>query len=332
MIRTITNHYLASAAMWAAPDDAGGAKPPKNGQQQTDSVETGSGQSGFSGSLSMDVDGDDIKVSDQESTTDHIEVGAGAENAEDDGPEDDKPKEPEAETEGEGDEDKPKEPEDGDDEDTTFLEVPDEFKADDPEVIAQFDKALKTEDGKLKMDALSAQWWANAQANPDGNGHLTDATYDYLDSLGIPREMVQAAEAGQQALSTQAVQNVYAAAGGKANYDAALGWAAKGDKPAYTEGQREAFNRAIDKGGETAKDAIDLLMSRYEKASGTTRTSPGKSAGEHGNAGGGKGPDKTETFKSRDEWLAARKDAGRDVNKQAAVSRRYRNSPDAGKW
>lgn len=328
MIRHHITTLLGSTALWAAPDDtnAGGKAP--LGQHKTSEVDT-SKSSGFSGTLEIGEHGNEMNVSETESTTDHIEVGNGTEA--------EKPV-PDA-----GDEDHPADKEDagedtdkeeaGDEEAPTVTgEVPDEFKADDPETVAAFDKALRNADGKLNMDALSAQWWANAQAHEKGEGALTQSTYDYLDSLGIPPEMVKAAEAGQQALNTQSVQSLYTAAGGKANYDTAIAWASKGDKPAYTPAQKDAFNRALDKGGETAKDAIDLLMSRHEKATSGKHTSPGKTAGEHANGGGSDEVHGADVFGSREEWIKARQEAGRDSTKQQAVSDKYRRSPNAGKW
>lgn len=321
MIRNHIAGLMASTAGIAFAAE-GQAKGPQ-GAHTTTEVDTGSGQSGFSGSISMDVDGDDVQVSDKESTVDHIEVGAGTADAAEDGPK------PDADdTEGPTDDDEKVE---GDEDDTPPAELP-EFKADDPEVIAVYDKTFKSADGKLNMEALSREWWGNAQAAEDGVGHLSEGAYAYLDHLGIPKEMVQSAEAGQQALNTQSTQVLYNRAGGKANLDAAIAWAANGDKPAYTDAQQAAFNAAIAAGGEKAQDAIDLLMSRHEKASGR-RTSPQKSAGEHGTQGqGSNGGSKADTFANRDEWITARKEAGRDVNKQAAVSRRFRNSPGAASW
>ncbi len=316
MIRSHLQSLLASTALWATPDDNKGPL----GHQTTDSVDT-TGGSGFSGSISMDVGGDDVTVSDVESTTDHVEVGNGAEPGDGE----------QASDEGDGDagEEANDEAEGGDDDAPIDVDVPDEFKADDPEVVAQFDKAFKDENGKLNLVALSTQWWANAQASEDGKGHLTPATYDYLDSLGIPPELVKQVEANQQAANATAAQNLYARAGGKANLDAAIAWAVKDGS--YNETQKAAFNRAIAAGGNTAEDAIDLLMSRHEKATKRNSTSPRKSAGEQASAGEASGAE-ADVFSTREEWLAARKEAGRDTTKQQAVSAKFRRSPNAGKW
>lgn len=316
MLRSHIAGLMASSAMiaFAPPDDRKGGI----GQHTTTEVDTTSDQTGFGGSISMDVDGDDVQISDTEgSHTDHIEVGEGAENAEQDGPEADAELDPDAPAEDAGDGEPP-------------VELP-EFKADDPEVVAVFDKTFRNAEGKLNMEALSSQWWGNAAAAEDGKGHLTEDTYAYLDSLGIPKDMVNQAEAGLQALNTQTTQALYSRAGGKANLDAAIAWAATGDKPAYTPAQQAAFNAAIDAGGEKAQDAIDLLMSRKEKAASRS-PSPRKTAGELASQGKGGADAKAETFETREDWLAARKEAGRDTNKQAAVSRKFRNSPNAAKW
>jgi hypothetical protein len=322
MIRHYNSILLASTAMSLAHF----ATEPKQplGTGHTDSIETG-GQSGFAGSISMDIGGEEptVKTSNEGEQSDHIEVGEGAEGAAEDGPAKDETTDDDA-----GGDDKADEPGDDTAEDGDLPELP-EFKADDPEVVKSYDEVFKT-DGKLKMEALSKQWWNNAASAEDGQGHLDEGTYAYLDSLGIPKEMVEAAEAGQAALNTQTNQALYARAGGKPNLDLALRWAANGDKPAYTPAQQKAFNAAIDKGGETAADAIDLLMSRYTKAA-NVRVSPNKSLGEHAHGGGGEGA-AGDVFKSKQEWLDARKDANGNMSKLAAVSAKYRRSPGAKNW
>lgn len=326
MIRNHIASLLASTAMYAAPDGNEGARP-KPGAHQTTEVDTGAEQ-GFSGSISMDIDGDTVNVNDSEGQrTDHLEVGNDAVN---DAPEtEDEPEVTDEQDKPDADEE---EGDKADEDDTPLPEVPAEFKADDPEVVAQFDAALKTPDGKLNMDALSNQWWANQAAAEDGAGHLTEATYEYLDHLGIPPEMVKAAEAGQQALNTQANQTLYARAGGKANLDAALKWGGpkeKGGLGGYTDAQQKAFNEALKAGGDKAADAIDLLMTRHAKAT-NTRVSPAASAADAATGGAaGKGGAKADVFTNRQEWLDARAAAGRDTNKQAAVSAKFRRSPAA---
>lgn len=316
MIRHYNTLLLASTAMSLAYFATEPRKP--LGNEQTDSIEVG-GQSGFAGSISMDIGGEEptVRTSTEGNQTDHIEVGEGAENAEADGPEADKVQEPDAE------EPEAEAPADEGD----LPELP-EFKADDAEVVKSYDEVFKA-DGKLKMEALSKQWWNNAQASEDGAGHLDEGTYAYLDSLGIPKEMVAAAEAGQVALNSQANQALYARAGGKPNLDLAIGWATK--TKGYDAAQQKAFNEAIDAGGVKATEAIDLLMSRYSKAS-NTRVSPNKSLGDDGHGAGGEGGPAGDVFKTKQEWLDARKEAGVNMSKQAAVSAKMRRSPGALGW
>lgn len=331
MIRTSLLPFLLSSAVFMAPPDDD--KPGQIGNGLTTSVDLG-GQSGFAGSISMDITGDDVRVSDEGQQTDHIEVGDGADATQQAKPEDNTTAaDDEAAGDGAGTEDDDGTTAEDTSDDADLPELP-EFKADDPETIKAYDGVFKT-DGKLRMDALSKQWWANAQAAENGVGHLDEGTYAYLDSLGIPKELVQQAEAGQQAINTQANQAIYARAGGKANLDLALKWGGpkeKGGLGGYTEEQRIAFNEALAAGGVKAAEAVDLLMSRYTKAS-SVRTSPNKTAadGGHGPGAGGEGAG-GDVFKSRDEWLAARKEAGGNMSKQAQVSAKFRRSPGALSW
>lgn len=99
------------------------------------------------------------------------------------------------------------------------------------------------------------------------HGKLGDEHYAELAKANISREMVDQYIAGH--VATQASYNdaLYTAAGGQAQYDAAIAWAAA-NLPAA---EAEAFDAVIETGNaEQAKLAVQGLMSRHVAAVGRT--------------------------------------------------------------
>ncbi len=203
--------------------------------------------------------------------------------------------------------------------------------------LEAFDAHFKRENGTLNMGALSQQWWDNYAKN-DGNGHLDDNTYAYLEQLGISKEDAQTFEAAQVALNEKNTGSLYDHVGGQQDFEAMVNWGRGDEKagvaPGYSKQQREAFNRALAQGGQLALDAVELLKQRFDAAgksnlSPSTTTTNTRTGGEN-HLGG----DDTSqgVYGSREEWVQARKDAGNDMNKQALVSAKFRRSPGAARW
>lgn len=159
-------------------------------------------------------------------------------------------------------------------------EAPDvgEFRADDPDVVALYDATYKTPDGALNMEALSGEWWSSAVQSEDGVfvGTLKDGTYAYLESLGIPKDVVKDYEKAMVAQAAHVRAEIVAKSGGKDTVEAALKWGREGG---YTPAQRERFNAAMRSSDlETVSDALDALVARYERsnprADGAKKTPP----------------------------------------------------------
>lgn len=316
-MKTLLTYGLSYPAMMAA---AGEGKP---GGATTVKVETSSvGTTG--GHIQMGVPGEDAEVKEgSETGKQSVEVGGNPDTVDGD-----------QKVEGDGeadDEEADKEAADAKDEDTEADDksLPD-FKADDAGVVKAYEGQYK-KDGMLDLSTLSTEWWSNRTSAGEGEpGHLNPGTYEYLKSLGIPEGMVKEVEAGQQALVSQSVNALYDRAGGKVNLETALKWATDKDAPAYTTEQRTAFNEAMDKGGVAANEAVDLLMSRHEKAD-RSRVNPRKTTTE---AAGGPGSKSGsgKVFADKEEWLAARKEARGNIRKLSEISKVFRRSPGAKDW
>ena len=90
-------------------------------------------------------------------------------------------------------------------------------------------------------------------------GKLGEQSYAELAARGLPREVVDAYVAGAQQQAQAAVQEIHAAAGGQAAYDAAVEWATHNMTPEAIT----AFNQALDQGGAAAEFAVKGLMSEF---------------------------------------------------------------------
>lgn len=242
----------------------------------------------------------------------------------DDDPEEKKPddgEKPKPDGEGEGDDDD----KDGDKPKPDGEALP-EFDAAKPEVVTAYDARFKSADKNLNLEAFSAEWWANNAAEKPG---LNEGTYAYLATLGVTKEAAQQIEAGLVSKQSEVTNALYTQAGGKDNLTAAIEWA-KADG-GYSPEQKARFNAAT--GGRdqvAASEAVDLLMVRFERAS-KSRVNPSKKPSEEGGGGGNRAKGHTDGFATKADWLAARKEAGKDINKQTAVSAKFRKS-DTSDW
>lgn len=110
----------------------------------------------------------------------------------------------------------------------------------------------------------------------ENNGALTDATKAALKAKGITEEMVNEHIANRQTAIAAYEKDLHAHVGGKENLDTLLDWAGKN----FTDAQVESFNKAMSnyKSPDGAKDALDLLIMKYERANGKQ----GKSVTSHG--------------------------------------------------
>ena len=73
---------------------------------------------------------------------------------------------------------------------------------------------------------------------------LSEKSYEELDALGLPKDLVDGYIAGQKALADNDVSEVQKVVGGQDNYAQLLDWSSKN----LTQSEKDAFNDTIDNG------------------------------------------------------------------------------------
>ena len=88
---------------------------------------------------------------------------------------------------------------------------------------------------------------------------LSEKSYEELDAMGLPRDLVDGYIAGQKALADNDVATIHNVVGGQDNYANLLDWSAKN----LSQSEKDAFNDTIDNGStEQVKQAVTGLMAR----------------------------------------------------------------------
>lgn len=201
---------------------------------------------------------------------------------------------------------------------------------DKPEVIAKYDAKFIT-DGALNMEALSENFWSNVKRDDKGQplAELPAGTMAYLKSKGLSDAMIRSGVEGQLALAEKTTTAIYTRAGGKDKLEAALKWAREGG---YDEAGRKRFNAILASNDQSAMaDAVDLLMTRHEKASGQPPAKPSPKPGKTTSNTTSTTATGVQGFATRDEWSAAFKEANDakdrkkldEVRRRLAVSKWY---------
>lgn len=112
----------------------------------------------------------------------------------------------------------------------------------------------------LDFNAFSAEY--------ENSGGLSEASYKKLADAGIPKEVVDAYIAGQEAQANLMVSEVHQAVGGTESYSQMIQWAAQNLSPS----EIDAYNAVASTGDiNVAKLAAEGLYRRYTEAVGTNR-------------------------------------------------------------
>lgn len=223
-----------------------------------------------------------------------------------------------------GDDDTATDAEDGDDDGDDEEGSDEDLGEFDPEDVTAWDAKYTKEDGNLNEEVLTAEW--------DGNdGSLNEETYKYLASKGISREFAKQVEAALKTQRDGAAEDtgkkvaeqdleLMTVAGGPDKLKEALEWGKGGG---YSEDARKAFSELMATDNLDAKrDAVELLMARYEKSKGKPKT-PKRDATKQG----GKPSRKTiQPFKSREDYYAALEAAGDNGEAIKGINRRWLHS------
>ena len=97
-------------------------------------------------------------------------------------------------------------------------------------------------------------------------GELAQESYDKLNKLGLPKDLVDSYIEGQKALTTNQTQAIYNEVGGQEKYGKVIEWATNN----LEQTEVEAFNSVMDKGNTAEmKLAIQGLNARYMKSEGS---------------------------------------------------------------
>lgn len=94
------------------------------------------------------------------------------------------------------------------------------------------------------------------------SGQLSEASYDELVSKGIPKSMVDAYVAGQQALVQKTTSELLKTVGGVESFNAMKAWAATN----LTESELTMFNSQVTAGATSASMALQWLQSKYQSS------------------------------------------------------------------
>jgi len=161
--------------------------------------------------------------------------------------------------------------------------LPEKFNS--PEDMARAYESLESQFTKKKQDAevgeetteatdaststLSVDNFAEYTDEFANTGDISEESRQSIESMGLPREMIDAYIEGQKAVIGNQFTAIYSEVGGEENYGAMLEWAGEN----LPEGEQDAFNDAV-LGGTSAQMmfAIKSLASRW--GGGEGKSSP----------------------------------------------------------
>ena len=131
-------------------------------------------------------------------------------------------------------------------------------KADEkPDQQTQEEAKKAVEAGGLDFNALEAEYL---------DGGLSDDSYSKLEAVGIPRDVVDAYIAGQEAVAAQIRDEVVSEVGGEEAYGEMIAWASQNLSPA----EIAAYDNAVDSGDmDVIKLAVEGLKARFERSVGS---------------------------------------------------------------
>jgi hypothetical protein len=126
-----------------------------------------------------------------------------------------------------------------------------------PELDERVEDAPKTESSKVDLTPFHNEWAEK--------GELAPESFDKLEQMGFPKDLVQQYITGFQATQAQEAQTIYAETGGQEGYKAMTEWAAQNLPPA----EIAAYDGLVTSGDiNSAKIAAKGLYAQYIAANG----------------------------------------------------------------
>lgn len=118
------------------------------------------------------------------------------------------------------------------------------------------------------------------------NGQLSEDSYQELQEKGIPKTFVDQYITGLKASAEKWTNSVYQMAGGEAEYDALISWAADN----LSDNEKEVYNQTLQSMDSSRMGMVlDALKARYEKTNGPIKRNALEPQTSHDNAYGTQG-------------------------------------------
>lgn len=213
----------------------------------------------------------------------------------------------------------------------TLEDLPD-YDAANEETVAAYKAQFTTEDGQLNLDRIGLEADRNLQR--DGKAELNPGTYAYLEALApgiITRSLID----GQLAMRENAAAHgetlrkaedakLFDVAGGPERLSAAKEWAKAGGMTEAQIARHEAALKSTNY--EDRAEAVELLMTRYDKANPKVEPRRDTPIRDATNGQGKPSTPSVQPFASKEEWRKARKESGgnmallREIDKRARAS------------
>lgn len=125
---------------------------------------------------------------------------------------------------------------------------------------APVEEQPQTQDEVEKATGLKLDDYYNEYAE---NGNLTDESFNKLNDMGLPRDLVESYMRGQQAITDSMTQDMYNIAGGEQEYKAMLDWASNN----LSDSEIQAYNNALETDIAQAKLTLTGIQAKYQTGS-----------------------------------------------------------------
>jgi len=125
---------------------------------------------------------------------------------------------------------------------------------------APVEEQPQTQDEVEKATGLKLDDYYNEYAE---NGNLSDESFNKLNDMGLPRDLVESYMRGQQAITDSMTQDMYNIAGGEQEYKAMLDWASNN----LSDSEIQAYNNALETDIAQAKLTLTGIQAKYQTGS-----------------------------------------------------------------
>jgi hypothetical protein len=125
---------------------------------------------------------------------------------------------------------------------------------------APVEEQPQTQDEVEKATGLNLNDYYNEYAE---TGELSEDSFNKLNELGLPKDLVESYMRGQQAITNNMTQDIYDIAGGEQEYKEMLNWASEN----LSESEIQAYNNALETDVAQAKLTLQGIQAKYQTGS-----------------------------------------------------------------